>query len=86
MIPEDKLYLSNIYEAALKVESYTQSGQAAFMNTPMIQDAVIRNFEIIRFRSKHHQARANADGDGLSTASNVEFRQNGADVKFNCVF
>ena len=47
MMPEDKLYLSNIYEAALKIESYTQDGQAVFMATPMIQDAVIRNFEII---------------------------------------
>ena len=47
MIPEDKLYLSNIYEAALKIESYTESGRAAFMSTPIIQDAVIRNFEII---------------------------------------
>jgi uncharacterized protein with HEPN domain len=47
MIPEDKLYLSNIYEAALKIESYTQDGQAAFLTTPIIQDAAIRNFEII---------------------------------------
>lgn len=47
MKQKDRLYLSNIYEAILKIEDYTQSGQEAFMSTSIIQDAVIRNFEII---------------------------------------
>lgn len=44
---DDRLYLSNIKECIERIESYTQSGKDAFMQTLIIQDAVIRNFEII---------------------------------------
>lgn len=43
----DLLYLSNIQECIQRIESYTLEGKARFLATPMIQDAVIRNFEII---------------------------------------
>lgn len=44
MTQEDSLFLSDIYEAILKIEDYTQDGCDIFIQTPMIQDAVIRNF------------------------------------------
>lgn len=44
---DNRLYLSNIKECIERIESYTCDGREAFMQTPMIQDAVIRNFEII---------------------------------------
>ena len=43
----DKLYLVNILECIQQIESYTQGGREAFQHTRMIQDAVIRNFEIM---------------------------------------
>ncbi len=43
----DLLYLSNIQECIEAIESYTDDGKEAFMQTRMIQDAVIRNFEVI---------------------------------------
>jgi len=43
----DILYLSNILECINKIESYTVEGKNVFLSNPMIQDAVIRNFEII---------------------------------------
>ena len=43
----DKLYLVNILECIEQIESYTQGGHEAFMQTRLIQDAVIRNFEIM---------------------------------------
>lgn len=43
----DLLYLSNIQECIQRIEFYTLEGKARFLATPMIQDAVIRNFEII---------------------------------------
>ncbi len=43
----DLLYLSNIQECIAAIESYTIDGQEAFMQNRMIQDAVIRNFEVI---------------------------------------
>jgi len=44
---DDRLYLSNILECIERIESYTQDGKEAFLQTKIIQDAVIRNFEII---------------------------------------
>ena len=43
----DLLYLSNIQECIEAIESYTLDGKNIFMQTRMIQDAVIRNFEVI---------------------------------------
>lgn len=43
----DLLYLSNIQECIEAIESYTHEGKEAFMQTRMIQDAVIRNFEVL---------------------------------------
>ncbi|ARV58679.1 DUF86 domain-containing protein [Nostocales cyanobacterium HT-58-2] len=44
---DDRLYLSNIKECIERIESYTFEGKEVFMQTLIIQDAVIRNFEII---------------------------------------
>ena len=44
---DEKLYLIHILEAIEKIESYTREGREVFMNTPVLQDAVIRNWEII---------------------------------------
>ncbi|RZM82144.1 HepT-like ribonuclease domain-containing protein [Leptolyngbya iicbica] len=44
---DDGLYLSNILECIQRIESYVTEGKAAFMDNSMMQDAVIRNFEII---------------------------------------
>ena len=43
----DLFYLSNIQECIEAIESYTNDGKDSFMKNRMIQDAVIRNFEII---------------------------------------
>lgn len=43
----DLLYVSNIQECIEAIESYTLDGKEIFMQTRMIQDAVIRNFEVI---------------------------------------
>lgn len=44
---DDRLYLTHIIESIARIADYTQSGEQAFLSTRMIQDAVIRNFEII---------------------------------------
>lgn len=44
---DDRLYLSNIFECIQRIEIYTQDGKETFLQTTIIQDAVIRNFEII---------------------------------------
>ncbi len=44
---DERLYLSNIQECIERIEEYTKCGKEEFMATKIIQDAVIRNFEII---------------------------------------
>ncbi|MBC7908417.1 MAG: DUF86 domain-containing protein [Rhodospirillaceae bacterium] len=44
---DDRLYLTHIVESIERITEYTQGGEQAFLTTRMIQDAVIRNFEII---------------------------------------
>ncbi|HQD27606.1 MAG: hypothetical protein PWQ46_1176 [Methanomicrobiaceae archaeon] len=44
---DDRLYLIHILESIERIEDYTREGRETFMDSPMAQDAVIRNFEII---------------------------------------
>lgn len=44
---DDRFYLIHILERIQRIESYTTGGREAFLASSMIQDAVIRNFEII---------------------------------------
>ena len=44
---DDHVYLTHIAEAIEKVDAYSAGGRDEFMQNPMAQDAIIRNFEII---------------------------------------
>ncbi|MBI5566652.1 MAG: DUF86 domain-containing protein [Chloroflexi bacterium] len=44
---DDRLYLIHILECIEWIESYTLGGYTAFAESHQIQDAVIRNFEIM---------------------------------------
>jgi len=46
-VREEKLYIQDISDCIDRIEDYTRDGRESFMQTRMIQDAVIRNFEII---------------------------------------
>ena len=50
---DDRLYLIHILECIGKIEEYTAEGRAHFMNSTLLQDAVIRNLEIIGEAVKH---------------------------------
>jgi uncharacterized protein with HEPN domain len=62
---DDRLYLSNIKECIERIESYTCDGKEVFMQTPMIQDAVIRNFEIIGEATKRLSPELRAANPGI---------------------
>ncbi len=47
MKKDSRVYLAHILECARKIERYTAGGEKEFDNDTMLQDAVIRNFEII---------------------------------------
>jgi uncharacterized protein with HEPN domain len=44
---DPRVYLAHILECAQKIQRYTKGGEKEFNNDTMLQDAVIRNFEII---------------------------------------
>jgi uncharacterized protein with HEPN domain len=46
-VKDDRVYLLHIRECIERIEAYTAGGRDAFMATPMQQDAVIWNFEIL---------------------------------------
>jgi uncharacterized protein with HEPN domain len=46
-VKDDRFYLIHVLERIQRIESYTTGGREAFLASSMIQDAVIRNFEII---------------------------------------
>lgn len=41
------VYLKHIQDAIARIESYTGQGRKAFFDNTMVQDAVIRNLEVI---------------------------------------
>ena len=48
----NQLYFSNIQECIQNIQTYTKDGEESFKKNRMIQDAVIRTFEIIREATK----------------------------------
>lgn len=44
---DESVYLKHILDAIEKIESYTSGGRETFFQNTMIQDAVIRNLEVI---------------------------------------
>ena len=43
----DKVYLVHILECINNIDRYTEEGRNKFMESSLVQDAVIRNLEII---------------------------------------
>ncbi|QGU00345.1 Hypothetical protein SYNTR_1751 [Candidatus Syntrophocurvum alkaliphilum] len=61
----DKLYLIHILECIEKVQSYTEDGKNSFMNNTMIQDAVIRNLEVIGEATKKVSVKIREQHNGI---------------------
>ncbi len=53
---DDKTYLGHMLDAIDRIQTYTAEGRDAFMADTMIQDAVVRNFEIIGEAAKRLSA------------------------------
>jgi uncharacterized protein with HEPN domain len=46
-VKDDRLYLDQILERIARIEDFPNDGREAFWESLMMQDAVIRNFEVI---------------------------------------
>lgn len=47
MKKDPRVYLVQILERIEKITTYTKSGKESFFSSPIVQDAVIRNLEVI---------------------------------------
>ena len=48
MTKDPRVYLAHILECLQKIERFTVEGKERFLKDPMVHDAVLRNFEVIR--------------------------------------
>ncbi|MCT7955183.1 HepT-like ribonuclease domain-containing protein [Laspinema palackyanum] len=44
---DDEIYLQDIYQRICRIETYSEGGRIEFMQSLLIQDGVIRSFEVI---------------------------------------
>ena len=44
---DDRVFLLHILDSIERIEQYTAEGEEAFLSTPLVQDGVLRNLEII---------------------------------------
>lgn len=44
---DDRIYLAHTRDAAERIDAFTSGGREQFFAEPMVQDAVIRNLEVI---------------------------------------
>ncbi|BAI89273.1 MULTISPECIES: HepT-like ribonuclease domain-containing protein [Limnospira] len=44
---DDEIYLQDIYDRICRIETYSEGGRIEFMQSLLIQDGVIRSFEVI---------------------------------------
>ncbi len=54
----NQLHLNRMLDSIRQIESYTQGGRQAFLNSKMVQDAVICNLELIGEAAKRLSASA----------------------------
>jgi uncharacterized protein with HEPN domain len=60
---DDKVYLLSIADGIKQIEEYTKNDQKVFDESRMIQDAAIRNLEIIGEATKHLSTQLREDYD-----------------------
>ena len=53
MKKDPRVYLAHILECLGKIARFTADGRSRFFQDPMVQDAVLRNFEIIGRPPRH---------------------------------
>ena len=59
----DRPYLAHIADAIAAIETYVSGGRETFLRERLIQDAVVRNFEIIGEAAGRLSPAAHAGGD-----------------------
>jgi uncharacterized protein with HEPN domain len=72
-VKSDRPYLAHIADAIAAIETYVAGGRATFMRERLIQDAVVRNFEI-GGEAASRLSPALRDASGVPWARIIAFR------------
>lgn len=68
------LYLLDIFERIERIETFVSEGKAVFFQSPIVQDAVIRNFEVIGEAANHLSKDFHHRYSHISWAEIISFR------------
>lgn len=77
-VGRDEVFLRHILEALERIVAYTREGRDVFVREPMVQDATLRNLEIIgeatkslspAFRTSHPEVPRERTWRGCATSS-----------------
>lgn len=71
---EDRLYITNILECIERIESYIAEGRDSFLQSRMVQDAVIRNFEVMGEATKRLSQELRSDNSDIPWRQMAGFR------------
>lgn len=71
---DDRLYLIHVLECINKIEGYVTGGRDAFMASPLIQDAVIRNLQTLAESTKRISEQIKAREKGVDWRRIAGFR------------
>ena len=80
MSKDPRVYLAHIFERIQRIEQYTAGGKKAFLADPLVQDAVVRNLEVIgeaakRIPADFRQAHPSIPWRGLAALRDVLIHQ-----------
>lgn len=70
----DRLYITNILECIERIESYIAEGRDSFLQSRMVQDAVIRNFEVMGEATKRLSQELRSDNSDIPWRQMAGFR------------
>jgi uncharacterized protein with HEPN domain len=73
-VKDPRVYLAHILECIGRIESYVAKGKDSFFGEPLIQDAVIRNFEVIGEAAKRVPETYRQANPGIPWRSLASFR------------
>jgi uncharacterized protein with HEPN domain len=73
---DDRLYLIHIRDTIARIKRFTKGGKQAFLDSELVQDATIRNLQILtestqRLSGKFKQAHPQIDWQGMAGFRNV---------------
>ncbi len=85
-----RVYLMHILECVIKIERYTVEGRDVFFQSELIQDAVLRNLEVIgeaakRINQEFRQAHPAIPWRGMATMRDILIHHYGRSQSPYCV-